>query len=164
MNGYWPKTGKGVKVLFLDIDGVVNNQNNFSPTAQRTPYPIDSYCAFLVGRIQIQTDCEVVLSSSWRHYPDAVKIVSDSVVKLLDKTPDVVWDKKKRFARGREWPHELRGDEVNAWLEKHPEVTKYAILDDDGDFYDDQPLFQTTFKEGLTDEIAEKVIEHLGRV
>lgn len=151
-----------MKVLFLDIDGVVNNQNNFSPIAKRTPYPIDSYCAFLIGRIQIRTGCEVVLSSSWRHYPEAIKIVSDSVVKIFDKTPDhIEWDGVKRFARGREWPHELRGDEINAWLQNHQEVTKYAILDDDGDFYDDQPLFQTSFKEGITDEIAEKVIAYL---
>ena len=117
-----------------------------------------------MGRIQLQTGCEVVLSSSWRHYPDAVKIVSDSVVPLLGKTGDHKWDGKIRTARGREWPHELRGDEINDWLAEHPEVEKYAILDDDGDFYDDQPLFQTTFKEGLTDEIAEKVIVHLGRI
>lgn len=67
------------------------------------------------------------------------------------------------MARGREWDHTLRGDEINAWLKDHPEVTKYAILDDDCDFYDDQPLFQTTFQYGLTDEIAEAVIKHLGK-
>lgn len=149
-----------MKVLFLDIDGVVNKQENFNPSKKPGPYPLDVYCAFLVGRIQLQTGCEVVLSSSWRNHPEGVENVSERVVRLLDKTPDIYNDKPV-FARGREWPHSIRGDEVNAWLSEHPEVTKYAILDDDGDFYDDQPLFQTTFKEGLTDEIAEAVIEHL---
>lgn len=153
-----------MKVLFLDIDGVVNKQENFKHSKGVTPYPIDSYCAFLVGRIVIATDCHVVLSSSWRNYPDAVKIVSDSVVPILDKTPNIYKQLEEPiFERGREWDHSLRGDEVNAWLRNHPEVEKYATLDDDGDFYDAQPLFQTTFKDGLTDEIAEKVIEHLGR-
>lgn len=154
-----------MKVLFLDIDGVVNKQENFAPAGVRTPYPIDSYCALLVGRIQLQTGCEVVLSSSWRHYPDALQIVSNSVVTLLDRTPTLrkSYDPPV-FARGREWDMSLRGDEVNAWLKDHPEVTKYAILDDDSDFYDDQPLFQTTFKDGLTDEIAQKVIDHLGKI
>lgn len=154
-----------MKVLFLDIDGVVNKRENFNPANNPGPYPVDAYCAFLVGRIQLQTGCEVVLSSSWRHHPDGVKHVSERIVKLLDKTPDSAhWDGIIRHARGRDWPHELRGDEVNAWLEKHPEVTRYAILDDDSDFYDDQPLFRTTFEEGLTDEIAEKVIEYLNGV
>lgn len=153
-----------MKILFLDIDGVVNKRENYNPAIKNNLYPIDAYCAFLVGRIQLQTSCEVVLSSSWRHYPEAVQNVSERIVKLLDKTGHHKWDGKIRHARGRDWPHELRGDEVNDWLKKHPEVEVYAILDDDSDFYDDQPLFQTTFKEGLTDEIAEAVIEHLGRI
>lgn len=150
-----------MKVLFLDVDGVVNKRENFDPALNPGPFPIDAYCAFLVGRIQLQTGCDVVLSSSWRHSPEGVKNVSERVVELLDTTPDVKWDGVKRFARGHEWPHELRGDEVNAWLEKHPEVEKYAILDDSSDFYDDQPLFRTSWKVGLTDEIAEAVINHL---
>lgn len=150
-----------MKVLFLDIDGVVNKKDNYNPKFKDNLYPIDAYCAFLVGRIQLQTGCEVVLSSSWRHHAEGVKNVSERVVKLLDKTGQVEWDGKKRNARGRYWPRELRGDEVKAWLDAHPEVTKYAILDDDSDFYDDQPLFQTTFLDGLTDEIAQAVIEHL---
>lgn len=151
-----------MKVLFLDIDGVVNKRENFNPTNKGTPYPLDSYCAFLVGRIQLQTGCHVVLSSYWRYDPKAVESVSERVVRVLDSTTtNYKWDGVTRFTRGREWPHELRGDEVNEWLSQHPEVTKYAILDDDGDFYDDQPLFQTTFENGLTDEIAEEVIEYL---
>lgn len=135
-----------MKVLFLDIDGVVNKVDNFNPANNPGPYPVDAYCAFLVGRIQLQTDCKVVLSSSWRHHPEAVKIASERIVELLDVTPTLAG---------------IRGDEVSAWLEKHPEVTKYAILDDDSDFHPDQHLFKTTFQDGLTDEIAQKVIEHL---
>lgn len=151
-----------MKILFLDIDGVVNKQDNFKYSKGVTQFPIDSYCAFLVGRIQIATDCKVVLSSSWRNHPEGVAEVEKAVIPLLDKTKNIYKTLDPPiFARGREWSQSLRGDEVNEWLSRHPEVTKYAILDDDGDFYDDQPLFQTTFKEGLTDEIAQKVIDHL---
>lgn len=135
-----------MKVLFLDIDGVVNKQESFDRTKNPGPYPVDSYCAFLVGRIQIHTDCSVVLSSSWRHSKEGIEKVKESIVQIIDITPDMSG---------------IRGDEVKAWLDKHPEVTKYAILDDDSDFYPEQPLFKTTFKEGLTDEIAQKVIEYL---
>lgn len=147
-----------MKVLFLDVDGVLNSRStsNFDEL-----YPLDQYKAFLIGRIQLQTGCEVVLSSSWRNHPEGVENVSKRVVRLLDKTPSFHRDCEPFMARGREWEHTIRGDEVNAWLKQHPEVTNYAILDDDGDFYDEQPLFQTTFEEGLTDDIAETVIEHL---
>lgn len=137
-----------MKVLFLDVDGVLNSRNT---TNFHELYPIDQYMAFLVGRIQLQTSCEVVLSSSWRHHPEGVENVSKRVVELLGATP---------FLSG------CRGDEIKAWLEEHPEVEKYAILDDDSDMLVEQApnFFKTTFEEGLTDEIAEAVIEHLGRV
>ena len=137
-----------MKVLFLDIDGVLNSRStsNFHEL-----YPIDSYKAFLIGRIQLQTGCEVVLSSSWRNHPEGVENVSKRVVRLLDKTP---------------WLDGCRGDEIDAWLNDHPEVDKYAILDDDMDMlvYQAPSFFKTTFEEGLTDEIAEAVINHLGRI
>lgn len=140
-----------MKALFLDIDGVVNKMENFNPSRKPGPYPLDAYCAFLVGRIQLQTGCEVVLSSSWRNHPEGVQNVSERVVRLLDKTPAL---------------DGIRGDEIQAWLDKYPEFDKYAILDDDMDFYVHQApnFFKTTFEEGLTDEIAEAVINHLGRI
>lgn len=151
---------QALKILFLDIDGVCNSRNT---TSLQDLYPIDPYMAFMVGKIQLDTNCEVVLSSSWRHHPDGVAAVEKSIVKVFDKTPTVKWDGAKRFARGREWPHEIRGDEINAWLAIHPNVNRYAILDDDSDFYDDQPLFQTSFDNGLTEDIMHSVIEHLSR-
>lgn len=135
-----------MKVLFLDVDGVLNSR---STTNFHDLYPIDPYMAFLVGRIQLQTGCEVVLSSSWKNHPDGVQNVSKRVVQLLDKTPNV---------------EGVRGNEIQAWLDKHPEVDKYAILDDDMDMLVGQAgsFFKTTFQDGLTDEIAEAVIAHLG--
>jgi hypothetical protein len=47
------------------------------------------------------------------------------------------------------------------WLDQHPDVTRYAILDDDSDFYADQPLFKTAWQTGITDEIAQQVTEYL---
>lgn len=135
-----------MKVLFLDIDGVVNKRENFNPAGGRTPYPIDRHCAFLVGKIQLDTDCKVVMSSSWRNLPEALKSVNDTVVPIHDVTPN---------------RSGVRGSEVKAWLDEHPEVTHYAILDDDADFYDYQPLFKTTFVDGLTEEIAKQVTDYL---
>lgn len=140
-----------VKILFLDIDGVVNKKDNFNP-AHNPIYPIDRYCAFLVGKIVLETGCNVVLSSSWRHSEKAIQEVKDNIVDIIEITPSI--------------PGGYRGAEINLWLANQEfksnfAVDKYAILDDDSDFDDDQPLFQTTFEHGLTDEIAQKVIEYL---
>jgi hypothetical protein len=132
-----------MKVLFLDIDGVCNSKATFT---KRGDYlVIDPYMAFLVGKIQLDTGCEVVLSSSWRHMPDGIAEVEKQIVKLYDKT-----------GQGK-----TRGDEVEVWLQQHPKVTRHAILDDDDDFYPYQPLFLTKWETGLTDEIAAKVVAHL---
>jgi hypothetical protein len=133
-----------VKVLFLDVDGVLNSRS--TTDFRNNLYPIDPYMAFMVGKIQLDTDCQVVLSSSWRLHPDGIAAVEKNVVKVLDKTP---------YLDG------IRGDEIVQWLRDHDDVTKYAILDDDSDFYDWQPLFKTTFEFGLTPEIAAAVTQHL---
>ena len=49
------------------------------------------------------------------------------------------------------------------WLDQHPEVTRYAIVDDDTDFYADQHLFKTNWQTGITDEVAQQVTEFLNR-
>lgn len=146
------------KILFLDIDGVVNHSETFHkyPNAH---YPIDQYCAFLVGKIQLETGCEVVLSSSWRHLPEGVEHVKKHVVPILDIT--------KSCCTG------IRGVEIYKWIndnisheiKRDREQFRYAILDDDSDMllWQKDHFFQTSFKKGgLTDEIAGAVIKHLG--
>ena len=141
----WVLINMKKKILFLDIDGVVN----CSSTTQmhRGCIGIDPYMAFLVGKIQLDTDCDVVLSSSWRSLPDGTEEVERQVCKIADITPH----SESCF----------RGDEIKEWLDKHPEVEKYAILDDTRDFHPDQKLFKTLWTEGITKEIAEEVTKYL---
>src|ERR1051325_1700541 len=51
-----------MKVLFLDVDGVLNNAS----TIQRYAMGIDPFLASLVRRVIVNTGCKIVLSSSWR--------------------------------------------------------------------------------------------------
>lgn len=144
-----------MKVLFLDIDGVCNCASTNFKTDH---WPLDRYMAFLVGKIQLETDCKVVLSSSWRIHPEGVATVEKHIVPVLDRTCSSWYDRENDH-------HSLRGEEIQKWLDEHPEVTTYAILDDDSDMLESQlpNFFKTSWQEGLTDEIAQKVIEHLGR-
>ena len=134
-----------VKVLFLDIDGVVNNARTEKQRGDLIC--IDSDLASLIRRIVNNTGCEVVLSSSWRLFKHGRDEIERLVVKCFDITPKL---------RGP------RGFEIQAWLMSHPEVERYAILDD-ADVLPDQRqnLFRTSWDVGLTDEIALGVESHL---
>lgn len=148
-----------MKVLFLDIDGVVNSRQSLTVSRRNpTNTDIDPYMALLVNRICEATGAEIVLSSSWRHNEKDCAEINDVIFpNFIDKTPWLPTPDEY----GPEYP--VRGLEIRAWLANHPDVEKYAILDDDNDMCDEQlpNFFKTSFEIGLTDEIAERVIHHL---
>lgn len=141
-----------MKVLFLDIDGVCNSRK-FAEAGNSLWNNTDPAAVKLVRRIIDETKCSVVLSSTWRMYPDSRKAVKEQVCDYIDCTIDMQAGEKRGVVE--------RGLEVQEWLDRHPEVTHYAILDDDADFLPGQWLFKTTFNEGITEEIAQAVIDHL---
>lgn len=139
------------KILFLDIDGVCNSAQFAMQRQQPGILGIDPYPAFLVGKIQLDTECEVVLSSTWRLWENTREEVRSQVVNFIDVTPDF-------HGKG------CRGDEIAKWLkDNNAEDVRYAILDDDADMlvYQAPNFFKTTFDEGLTPEIAKAVTEYL---
>lgn len=146
-------SNKTRKILFLDIDGVCNSEESlkrqYARLGRAQMLGIDPYLAFLVGKIQLDTDCEVVLSSTWRLNAQSRAEVKEQVVDFVDVTPDF---------HGKE-----RGYEIQDWLDRNPDVTRYAILDDDQDMLVRQApnFFKTRWVEGITPEIAKAVTEHL---
>jgi hypothetical protein len=144
-----------IKVLFLDIDGVVN----CATTTQRHRgfIGIDPYMAFLVGKLVMETGVKVVLSSSWRNSPDGIEEVESQVVKLFDMT--------ETLGRpvGTSIEYCERGREIKEWLDRHPQVVRYAILDDNNDMLPEQQpnFFKTSWLTGITPEICAEVKEHL---
>lgn len=143
-----------MKVLFLDIDGVVNCKNTMQ--RHRGFIGIDPYMAFLVGKIQLDTDCQIVLSSTWRLNEENRGEVRRQVVDFIDCTPSLHGDNRYNG---------LRGEEIKNWLDRNPQVTRYAILDDDSDMLAEQipNFFKTTWDEGISKEIAEAVTNHLNK-
>lgn len=141
-----------MKVLFLDIDGVCNSKK-FAMAGNSLWNNTDPAAAALVQRIIRETGCKVVLSSTWRMYPDSRKAVRQQVCKFIDCTKDLQRGEKRGVVD--------RGVEVQEWLDRHPKVTQYAILDDDADFAPEQWLFRTTWENGITEDIAQAVINHL---
>ncbi len=138
--------------MFLDIDGVCNSAS-WVRQGNNPWHGIDPAAAALVKHIIKVTKCSVVLSSTWRLYPEARAVVEREVCKFIDCTKDM--------QRGAKWGVTERGHEVQDWLDRHPAVTQYAILDDNSDFLPSQWLFQTTWESGINEDIAAAVIHHL---
>lgn len=134
-----------MKILFLDIDGVCNNQESFKNPIMD---PIDPVMAARVRKIIKETGCQVILSSSWRLHIDLRDKVRKEVCEFILTTP---------------YMPAIRGEEIKRCLNSKPEFAKarYAILDDSSDFLPDQPLFKTEWTVGLTNEIMQQVIDYL---
>lgn len=136
------------KILFLDIDGVVNCRSNFgNPNFTG----VDPKLAELVKLIVKNTKCGVVLSSSWRHSERGKNHIKKELLPFIDITGNCCSG--------------IRGVEIYNWLKEHKEVERYAILDDEGDMllWQKDNFFQTSFETGITEEIAKAVIEHLNK-
>ena len=85
---------KNEKIIFLDIDGVMNDENrtadNFLPEA-----------VWVLNTLHKKYNAKVVLSSSWREYytiEDIEKLFHKNglLIKVIDKTPVFVGDYEKR--------------------------------------------------------------------
>lgn len=141
-----------MKIIFLDIDGVLNNQF----TAER--FKIDD--SYYVGidkdllqklfLLQKNTDADIVISSSWRSSPPHLEEIKRNGIEFIGMTPDY-------------GDIERRGEEIKEWLVKNPNVEKYAIIDDNQWMLLEQihNFFKTDSLYGLTDEIAENIKRYL---
>ena len=105
-----------------------------------------------IMRIVKETGAEIVVSSTWR-FDDSIcyKLRFMGIPQIYGITPGTV----KRY----------RGEEIKLWLDEHPEVTNYVIIDDDNDMLDEQDLHlvQTSWLTGITDYDVEKAINILNK-
>lgn len=134
-----------MKIIFLDIDGVLNSDRsiiggNFRMERDAdkfddyrikfTKCTIDPICCDLINTVLREfPEASIVLSSTHRmHYedgPNKLKELQDYLTflgidgsRLIGYTPRL---------------HKMRGEEIQAWLDAHPQVESYVILDDSND-------------------------------
>lgn len=127
-----------MKVIFLDIDGVLNC--DATPNPRGFPYIVDDELLERFRGLVDRTGAKVVLSSTWRVDPVGRLAAKFYKIPFDDVCPDT--------------PGAPRCEEMQVWLRAHPDVTRYVVLDDDDDCLDELPLFQPSSKTGLTNEIA----------
>lgn len=151
VQGDW---GSGVKVLFLDIDGVLNSMRTCVaygsyPHSLGETNGFDQVAIRMIRGMCAEGDIKVVLSSAWRLSHDFKDVGKAFDLPIIDRTPSMLGP---------------RGQEIQAWLTGHPEVERFAIVDDDSDMLDVQaPFFvKTDGFEGLTWAAFLKLCEVFG--
>jgi len=130
-----------MRVVFLDFDGVLNNSssmftNTYMPGAlaerliNANPDPVS---VKLLDYLLIHTDARIVVSSSWRNgcrsHLELQEILRDAF-KLTH------WDRVIGMTQYS--TRVIRGVEIDNWVQAHPEITHYVIIDDDSDMMDHQ--------------------------
>ncbi len=140
-----------MKILFLDIDGVLNSKAGWERDNPDTIKYMQKECVTLLNKIVAEIpDLKIVISSSWRHaFPmeDIITMLGDAGKVVIGKTPQV------HLSGGQ------RGDEIQSWLDFNPGVENFVILDDDSDMkHLGWRLRKTSSDVGLTEEIANQVI------
>jgi hypothetical protein len=134
-----------MKVVFLDIDGVLNCDK--TPNPRKFPYVVDKKLLARFKKLLERTRAKVVLTSSWRCDPIGLLAAKYWDIPFIDICPDK--------------PKSPRGNEMREWLKNHPTVTRFAVLDDEDDDLDDLPLFQPSSKTGITPEIVRGLEQYL---
>lgn len=127
------------RIIFLDFDGVLNR----FWTEPRELYRLDNDLVTLFIDTVKEVNAKIVISSSWRR--QGIDFIID---KLKEKNASELLEylHEDSICPDKYSPHDnetFRGKEINWWLENHKdEHIKYLILDDESDFFDDQPRLQ----------------------
>lgn len=118
-----------MKVIFLDVDDVLNCKT--SKSRCNGYIGIDGDKVSRLKTIVDATGAEIVLSSTWRlgynkdghdlehHWKYLKRKFSKCKLHIRDVTPELSRN------------GELRGHEIKEWLDNHPDVTNWVVLDDE---------------------------------
>ena len=120
-----------MKVVFLDIDGVLNpypnqKKNMEAGTGDSSVLILDLNCMKALKKIIKKTDAKIVLSSTWRREEwNGGFAPKENVQRQLQEYGMELWDFTPVL------PVYDRGKEILCYLREHPEVDNYLIFDDD---------------------------------
>lgn len=153
-----------MKVIFLDIDGVLNSDEYFDKIKDMNikgiENDVDVNKIVLLKKSIDETGAKVVLTSSWRYKRKAqeLKQLLLNYGILVDCTPYI---------------YNERGIEIKKYLEEHRDVQDFVIIDDEMfDSYDENLIKKLikisntngiNFGDGLQPKHIQQIIQKLGR-
>lgn len=155
MNSVHHSSKNHMKILFLDVDGVLNR-------CGLSGHGLEEDKIILLQTIVRETGCRIVLSSTWRIYGQSRRRIQLLCQQALACDLYGCTPVHQRQSAGGLWIADIRGKEIMTWLEDHPEATHLVILDDDADMGPlSHHLIQTGSHTGLTLAHAAAAIAHL---
>ena len=153
-----------MKIIFLDIDGVLNSDEYFDKIKNLNingiENDIDVNKIVLLKKSLDETGAKVVLTSSWRYTRKAqeLKQLLLSYGIIVDCTPFI---------------DNERGIEIKKWLQEHNDVQDFVILDDEiFDSYDEKLMKKLikisdtngiNYGEGLQPKHIQEIIQRFGK-
>ena len=158
-----------MNVVFLDVDGVLNNDTTKEKTSDwsGTQYTgIDDTLVQNLAELVHKTGAQIVLTSSWKTLwdepgpNDEMNPMAKYLVLKLKKQGLHIADRTIDRDKGD------RGYGIKRWLKRFPEVERWVVLDDQ-EFLDYEVegilphLIKTNFLYGLTEENVKEAIDFL---
>ena len=153
-----------MKIIFLDIDGVLNSDEYFDKIKNLNingiENDIDVSKIVLLKKSLDETGAKVVLTSSWRYTRKAqeLKQLLLSYGIIVDCTPFI---------------DNERGIEIKKWLQEHNDIQDFLILDDEiFDSYDEKLMKKLikisdtngiNYGEGLQPKHIQEIIQRFGK-
>ena len=170
------------KVIFLDIDGVLNSDRTLYESIS-----LEDDLILNLKEIVNKTKAKIILSSSWRLSTEAVATLMDKLDKfglaisgMTCDGVDLDWLEKYEFDSTKKYldtkfdydanrqikiTHD-RGAEIFKWLCYHDDCA-YVILDDTIEdikpYFNEPVIVKTSYKTGLTKEDVKKAIQILNK-
>ena len=153
-----------MKIIFLDIDGVLNSDEYFDKIKNLNingiENDIDVNKIVLLKKSLDETGAKVVLTSSWRYTRKAQELKQLLLIYgiIVDCTPFI---------------DNERGIEIKKWLQEHNDVQDFVILDDEiFDSYDEKLMEKLikisdtngiNYGEGLQPKHIQEIIQRFGK-
>lgn len=161
-----------MKVIFLDIDGILNTHTSSGYPKVPVHFKgdiimfnqLDQDCVARLNEITDATDAVLVISSTWRKTLDHTGQFGSLMqhFKQQGVTGDVIGYTPVTWG-------ELRNHEIKLWFEERKDtrnIEKYVILDDDLKFFafhkpDNMVYVENGWMTGIQDEHVKEAIEIL---
>lgn len=148
-----------MKIIFLDIDGVLNSRQWILQIKERFDDPKNQMDLKLVKRfnhITESTKANIVISSTWRYsFRDQLKKLQECMVSYGISGNIIGMTDCSGYGN-------CRSDEIEEWLNNNSGIERFIIIDDNtlgGKM--DQFLIKTDWEDGLQDHHVDQIIKLL---
>lgn len=161
-----------MKVIFLDVDGVLNSDiwNENHQKEIRAGILVDKYKVKLLKQIIVKTNAVVVLHSGWKFWFNNLKPIrkeSEFLAEVFDKYGIEIYDVTPDFSTAeiRETKRFslVKAKEILYWLREYKNIEEWLVIDD-LDLHNEEVKkhqLMTNKETGLTRDDVEKIIRIL---